>query len=146
MSRGQSVLAILALVFHDSVALNWEVAAIPGLLATWSPRSFLTTWSPYKQLASKIKGLSAEIFLQILWSTPFHPACQPGFKWKHAGMCTYTPSCPKQLVSWPHTTTYDSKIGRRSEDIEDFFTHQGLIVNGASQFLVVLFVPAKLRA
>lgn len=33
--------------------------------------------STIQAVASKIKGLSAEIFLQILWSTPFHPACQP---------------------------------------------------------------------
>lgn len=62
----------------------------PMLLATWSPRSSLTTWSPYKQLPQRLKASllrssykSSDPLLSTL------PA-NPGFRWTHAGMHTYT--------------------------------------------------------
>lgn len=74
--RGGSIFDILALVFQDLVAWTerWQQSHASGYFVS---KVISHNMVSIQAVASKIKGLSAEIFLQILWSTPFHPACQP---------------------------------------------------------------------
>lgn len=122
----------MALVFQDSVAWT-EVAGIPAsgyLVSKVTSHNMVS--SP--AVASKIKALSAEIFLQILWSAPFHPVCQARVQ-MDASSHVHTHTLPHQPAGLALlTNSSGSEIGRWREDIRDFLMDQGQSVNIYFQF------------